>query len=323
LADPEATKGKLALGPPSSGPFLLTGAGGWFGTTALHVFEQTHGPEALRQRVIAFASRRRLIDFGSPHGPVQALDLRELLDVPNPSGLLHLAFLTRDRVAEEGQAVYVATNRAITAQVEALLKANPTMPVVTTSSGAAAALDGAKPDLEGNPYATLKQEEEALLRREARNTMAVVFRVYAASGRFMRGANRFALGDFILQALSGQRLHIQSVSPVERSYVHVGTMMDLAWSLLLKPDSVGFQAMDACTDHLTLLELANRISQRVGLPEPEHSIDSSLAPSVYGGDSKAFLRKLKERGIMPLDLDEQIEDTLQGLAIMVNDKDVA
>jgi nucleoside-diphosphate-sugar epimerase len=314
LADPEATKGKLPVGPPSSGPFLLTGAGGWFGSTALHVFEQTHGPEALRQRVIAFASRRRLIDFGSSHGPVQALDLRELIDVPKPSGLLHLAFLTRDRAAEVGLAAYVATNRAITAQVEALLQAHPSMPVVTTSSGAAAALDGAEPDLEGNPYATLKQEEEALLRREARNRMAVVFRVYAASGRFMRGANRFALGDFILQALSGQRLHIQAAAPVERSYVHVGTMMELAWNLLREPDSVGFQAMDACTDHLNLLELANRISQREGLPEPEHSIDSSLAPSVYGGDAKPFLAKLKERGIVPLDLDGQIGDTLLGLS---------
>lgn len=296
------------------GPLLLTGAGGWFGTTALHIFEQVYGPEALRQHVITFASSPRLIDFGSPHGPVQARDLRELLDVPDPSGLLHLAFLTRDRVDEVGQDEYVTTNRSITAQVAALLRAHPTLPVVTTSSGAAAALDDAEHDLEGNPYATLKQEEEALLRHEAPSRMAVVFRVYAASGRFIRGAERFALGDFLLQALSRQRLRILSSAPVERSYVHVGTLMELAWCLLMAPDPPGFQAFDACSDHLSLLELANRISEQEGLPSPEHSIDPSLPPNRYCGQSSAFLAKLSERGLVPLSMDEQIADTRLGLA---------
>jgi nucleoside-diphosphate-sugar epimerase len=302
------------IGEPSSGPLLLTGAGGWFGTTALHVFEQIHGPEALRQRVVPFASHCRSIEFGSPHGPVEARDLRGLLDVPNPSGLLHLAFLTRDRAAEVGQAAYVAANRAITAHVAALLRANPILPVITTSSGAAAALDGAEPDLEGNPYATLKQAEEALVRQEAGTRMAVVFRVYAASGRFIRDAERFALGDFLLQAMAKKRLIIQSPCPVERSYVYVSTMMELAWSMLIAPDPPGFQIMDACTDQLSLLELATLISRREGLPIPRDRINPGLTTSRYCGDGKAFRAKLKERDITPLTLDEQIRDTREGLA---------
>lgn len=300
-------------GPTVSGPLLLTGAGGWFGTTALHVFEQTHGPEALRKWVIPFASRSRLIDFGSPHGPVQALNLSELQSAPAPAGLLHLAFLTRDRAANVGQAAYVAANRAITHQVASLLRAHPTLPVVTTSSGAAAALDGAQPDLEGNPYATLKQEEEALLRNEARTRMAVVFRVYAASGRFMRGPERFALGDFLLHALARQRLSIKSPCRVERSYVAVGTLMELAWNMLMGPDPPGFQAMDACTDHLSLLDLAALISRREGLPYPEHMIDPELPTARYCGNPSSFIAKLTERGITPESLEQQIEETRDGL----------
>ena len=116
----------------SIGPLLLTGASGWFGRTALWEFEQAHSPDALRQQVIPFASNAKSIDFGSPHGPVQARSLHEMAEVPNPSGLLHLAFLTRDRIAELGQPAYVASNRAITSQVAALLRAHPTLPVVTT-----------------------------------------------------------------------------------------------------------------------------------------------------------------------------------------------
>ena len=298
----------------ATGPLLLTGAGGWFGLTALHVFEQTFGPEALRERVVPFASRARQIDFGSAYGPIQAFDLRELLDVPDPAGLLHLAFLTRDRVEEVGLDAYVATNRGITAQVAKLLKHYPTMPIVTTSSGAAAALDQGELDLEGNPYATLKREEEKLLHRESMMRMAVVFRVYAASGRFMRGPERFALGDFLLQALQAQRLIINSPCPVERSYVHVGTLMVLAWSLLLAPDPPGYQAIDACTDHISLLELARLISSQEGLPEPEHKINFFMPSDTYGADSKLFLGKLNERSILLLSLADQIMDTKAGLA---------
>jgi nucleoside-diphosphate-sugar epimerase len=294
-------------------PLLLTGAGGWFGVTALHVFEQTYGPVALRERVVPFASRARQIDFGSAYGPIQAFDLRELLDVPDPGGLLHLAFLTRDRVEDVGLDAYVATNRGITSKVAKLLQSHPTLPIITTSSGAAAALDEVGLDLEGNPYATLKQEEEKLLLCESIMRMAVVFRVYAASGRFMRGAERFALGDFLLQALSGQRLKINSLCPVERSYVHVGTLMELAWSLLLTPDAPGYQAIDACTDHISLLELARLISCREGLPEPEHKIDFLMPSDSYGADSKIFFSKLKERKVCPLNLAGQIMDTKAGL----------
>jgi hypothetical protein len=116
-----------------SGPFLLTGASGWFGRTALHVYEQAHGPEALRRQVIPFASRGRWVDFGSPEGPVLARPLAAMTEVPDPAGLLHLAFLTRDKPAELGLERYVTSNRAITATVAQVLGAWPQLPVVTTS----------------------------------------------------------------------------------------------------------------------------------------------------------------------------------------------
>ena len=100
--------------------WLLTGAGGWFGKTALYEYEQRHGPEALRQDVIAFASKPKWIDFGSAHGPIQAWDLRDIESIEAPTGLLHLAFLTRDRIAEVGLECYIETNRAITAAMSAV-----------------------------------------------------------------------------------------------------------------------------------------------------------------------------------------------------------
>lgn len=228
----------------------LTGASGWFGRTALHVYEQAHGPEALRREVIPFASRERWVEFGSSHGPVKAHPLEAILDVSQPRGLLHLAFLTRDKVEELGHGRYVAANRAITATLARLLQAWPALPVVATSSGAAAALDGLPADLAGNPYATLKQEEEVLLERQGATRMAVVFRVYAASGRFMTRPQKFALGDLILQGLRGEPLRVKAPHAVWRSYGSVEQLMQLSWLLLQGgPDlagGLGFRRLDAC-----------------------------------------------------------------------------
>ena len=296
-------------------PLLLTGASGWFGRTALHVYEQEHGPEALRRDVIPFASRERWVDFDSPHGPVKAHPLEAITEVSNPRGLLHLAFLTRDKVEELGHDRYVATNRAITARVAELLQAWPSMPVVATSSGAAAALDGQPPDLAGNPYATLKQEEETLLERQSATRMAVVFRVYAASGRFMTRPEKFALGDFILQALQGQPVQVRAPHEVWRSYVSVEQLMQLSWRLLRgenEPAQTGVQRLDACGPAVELAEVAAAVAAALGTSVTPRVI-TSAATDHYGGDGEGFQALLQRFGQVPLSLHEQIGHTIRGL----------
>ena len=218
--------------PASQGPFLLTGASGWFGRTALWEFEQRHGPEALRSEVVAFASRAKTIDFGSPHGPMPALALDSIGSIKNPRGLVHLAFLTRDQLQHLDVDSYIYSNRQITQHIEQLIKQHPQLPIITTSSGAAAAFDPSQTDLSSNPYAFLKQEEESLWRNFGIGRMALVFRVYAASGRFLKSPKLFALGDFVEKAVNGKTIVINSRRQVLRSYVHVGTLMNLCWALL-------------------------------------------------------------------------------------------
>ena len=305
----------VGLGEPAPAVqrWLLTGAGGWFGKTALYEYEQRYGAEALREEVIAFASKPRWIDFGSTHGPIQAFDLRDIASIQAPTGVLHLAFLTRDRLAQVGLHTYISTNRAITAALREVLRANPTIPAITTSSGAAAALDGLPTNLEANPYASLKQEEEVLWRKEAQQRMAVVFRVYAASGKMMVEAERFALGDLLLQALNGQQLQIKAGHRVERSYVHVGSLMQLAWAMLKRPKPGGFYGVDACVDSIDLVELAQMITNTIGLHEPIHAINPDLPVDRYGGNGQAFSQLLADYHLMHPTMADQIADTLAGL----------
>jgi nucleoside-diphosphate-sugar epimerase len=289
--------------------FVLTGASGWFGRTALWEFEEMFGPEALRSQVLAFASSTKSIDFGSPHGPMQALPLSQLDQVDRPRGLLHLAFLTRERVVAEGLDAYIQQNLAITSAIAALLERHPAIPIITTSSGAAASLDGRPADLAGDPYATLKQEEELLWKCSSAHRMAVVFRVYAASGRFLKNPSLFALGDFIRQAQTGQPITVKSPRPVIRSYVHVGTLMRLAWLMLNQPLPTGYRRIDAVDRTISLVDLAACVARLWGLPPPQSRIDINLSPDHYAGDSTAFSQLMERFGIQTPSLEDQIRET--------------
>lgn len=294
--------------------WVLTGASGWFGRTALWEYEQLHGPEALRRDVVACASSARDIDFGSPHGPVQAVGLEVLDTIGEASGLIHLAFLTRDRVAAFGVEPYIEANRAITARLAEFIGRNPGIPILTTSSGAAAVFDSGAVDMTGNPYAALKQEEEELWRRSGAERMAAVFRVYAATGRFIKDPKVFALSDFLCKALAGERIEIRSERPVIRSYVHVGTMMRLFWSILAQPGGPGFLQVNAAMQTVSLVELAEAISAIWGLPDPLFRIDPSLPGDDYRADSGPFLTLLREHGIEAPGLEEQLRETAQHMA---------
>jgi nucleoside-diphosphate-sugar epimerase len=289
--------------------FVLTGASGWFGRTALWEYEQMYGPEALRTDVLPCCSTNRLIEFGSRYGPLQAVSLQELENVQEASGLIHLAFLTQEHIDQCGIERYVEINRSITSLTTRFIATQPGMPVITTSSGAAAILDGAEPDLYGKPYATLKQEEEQLWRCFGKTQMATVFRVYAATGRFIKNPRIFALGDFLARAINGEPIKIKSSKPVFRSYVHVGSMMRLFWAMLLSPCQCGFRKIDACVEVLSLEMLANIITQIWNLPPPVSCIDASLEPDRYQGSEKFFVYLLEKYGVNYMAFSDQLRET--------------
>ena len=88
----------------------------------------------------------------------------------------------------------------------------------------------------------------------------MVFRVFAASGQFMTRPQKFALGDFLLQAQAGEPIRIRARHPVTRSYVSAESLLTLSWLLLQQPQGAGsLQRFDACTDTLTLQELAQLV----------------------------------------------------------------
>jgi nucleoside-diphosphate-sugar epimerase len=303
-----------------NGMFVVTGATGWLGRTALHELQRLLGPEAFTSRVRAFASGSRTIaSTGFADGIERAIPVAPLAELPDLAAretieaLLHTAFLTREHVGRVGLEAYINVNRGIIDLLCRSLEASPSARAVVISSGAAAALDATsclEKHLHTDPYGVLKREEEL---RVGAFTNTLVLRAYAVSGRFMRDPGNFALGDFLLRALEGLPIVIKAPMPVIRGYSHAGDIVNLAFRWLWSDYIPPAHPIAAVSQEVDLLELARLISSLYALPPISSAIDPSLSPNRYSADPVSYVNMLNELGIVPLSMEKQIFDTAFGL----------
>ena len=293
-----------------SGSIVVTGASGWVGRSVLDQLTQLLTQEDFQTRVRAFSSRAGFIHLidGQSIATQPLSVLPALADQERCSFLLHAAFLTPDRCVAIGHETYTAINRSITKLVESAISASPSVRVVHFSSGAAAfaesnqALSSAATQL----YGALKLEEERSLQSIA---STLILRIYALSGRHMREPRRYALGDFIGQALLGKPILIQSIRPVVRGYVHADCLAELAIRWLLSGLAAPHKALNAVTHEVNLIDLASCVAEvfgGLGVRVPDQSAHN---PSIYIGNPEICLAMIKILGISVPSLKDQIRDT--------------
>ncbi|WP_370593347.1 NAD-dependent epimerase/dehydratase family protein [Synechococcus sp. BSF8S] len=301
---------------------MVSGATGWVGRSALHALQRRMTPDEFMQRVRAFASRSSTLPTTAYPDQLQLkIPVYPLSDLPDLamsgriSAFFHAAFLTRDRLGSMEKERYVAINRGITAQVLRALELAPAARVVVVSSGAAAvhaSCSDPERSLLDDPYGVLKLEEERLL---ARNRSALVLRIYALSGRFIRDPARFALGDFLLKAQQRLPIRINSPAPVWRSYGNAGDITALAWAWLLSAEPPALGQLDAVTHHVSLEQLAESVCRIYRLPPVISRLDTTAPAQSYGADTEPFLAALTRFDQNPHSLEEQIIDTGVGLGL--------
>ena len=207
----------------------ITGASGWFGTTALDLLLDAWEGDA-PGRIVGYAGSERVVVL--PSGRTVLLKaLPDLLTDPAPTVLLHFAYLTRDRVADLGVAEYTGRNVAISSLVLAAVRRHRPRIVVTASSGAGHEADGGLAhDLAANPYGTLKVLDELAFAQASLEAGAgwSIPRVFSVAGPGMSRPENYALGSMIAQARAGGPVQITSERPVLRTYCGVDEVVALS-----------------------------------------------------------------------------------------------
>jgi nucleoside-diphosphate-sugar epimerase len=291
---------------------IITGAGGWIGRATLDLLFRCLGLETARDRVRCFGSSFRHLEVG-PGITLDQLPLSAIHDLPKrPSIVLHLAFVTKDKVAGMAEDDYRRANRELSREVSEALGRIGADRLFVASSGAADYAEDpeASPDL--RLYGRLKRDDEELFANWAAKRpgrRAAIARIYSLSGPHINKHQTYALASFIVDALAGQAISIKAQVPVTRSYVAVRELMSLVFSSLLADEGEQVLRFDSGGDPHELGELARCIATAIG-PVPINRAPICDGPANhYVGDGRRYRELLAQHRIEHVDLVTQVLET--------------
>jgi nucleoside-diphosphate-sugar epimerase len=292
---------------------LVTGATGWLGReTVARVIEGKFEGITQSDLLLASSNGRDLeLDSLGVHPTVALETLSHRESTNTIEGLVHLAFITKDKTTQYSFSEYVAKNiELISAACEIIERDKPKW-VVVVSSGAI--IDRATLEIENNvvrnPYGFCKRIEEALIAESARKVGAniVIGRLWGGTGLYMPIKRAYAISDFIESAKESGAIKINSGGDVIRRYCDAGDFMEVLVRSAIQGDTT---TLDSGGSIIEVGELAKLISSRLG----GISISRSEVPTAvddYYPRGSEFEELAKSVGVQLHGIDEQVLRTLK------------
>ena len=292
---------------------LVTGATGWLGReTVARVIEGKFESIAKTDLLLASSNGRDLeLDSLGVYPTVALENLSHRESTNSIEGLVHLAFITKDKTTQYSFSEYVAKNiELISAACEIIERDKPKW-VVVVSSGAI--IDRATLEIENNvvrnPYGFCKRIEEALIAESARKVGAniVIGRLWGGTGLYMPVKRAYAISDFIESAKESGAIRINSGGDVIRRYCDAGDFMEVLVRSAIQGDTT---TLDSGGSIIEVGELAKLIPARLA----EISISRSEVPTAvddYYPRGSEFEELAKSVGVQLHGIDEQVLRTLK------------
>lgn len=240
---------------------VITGAGGWLGTELLELLLAEYGSEVVKASVLCLGSKNRILSLSDGTQLPVAL-LSDPFTADNVAGVVHLAFLTRDKVAVFGTEQYSYQNLAITSHAIRLIEELKPAWIATVSSGAVFSTPGGplENDLKKNPYGFTKRVEETMLTQVAKDLGAhiAIGRLWGAMGAHMPINRAYAVSDFIMQAIETNQIKINADHEVWRRYCDAGQFMNVLASSAEKFSEIRFDSGGNLIEIELIFEILSR-----------------------------------------------------------------
>ena len=208
-----------------SRPIVITGASGWIGSALLAHIALTYGTNWANQITLFGQSARR---HRAPDGTVFAMRALDTIEASDIDGaiVIHLAYLTKEKVDTLGERVFTDTNLNIDDHMLRALDGGHPHAVFIASSGAAAL---AERGIDRHPYGLCKlRQEDRFLAWSAKSGVAVLpGRIFNLAGPYINKIESYAVGSFILQAKTKGVINVEAQIPIFRSFLHVNDLCAL------------------------------------------------------------------------------------------------
>lgn len=255
-------------------------------------------------------------DLAGPDGTVLPMKSLDAIGPDDVAGalVLHLAYLTKEKVELLGERAFFDTNSTIDEHLLAACRAGHPRALFVASSGAAAL---AEQGLDRHLYGMCKllQEDRFLAFGKAAGVPVLAGRIFNLGGPWINKLGAYAISNMLVQALDTGSIRIGARNPVYRSYLHVEDLCRLVLGALEAGVSPG-KPLDLCgTEIVEMADVAAAVAQVAGLKDGtilRDPVDYDR-PVVYVGDSTQT-RTLALRGQLDLrNLYAQVEDTARYL----------
>ena len=290
---------------------VITGPTGWIGNAFMAAVARDYEPEWAGRVALFGSSARSIVAPDGTRIEMRRLDALCAADVDDAI-VVHLAYLTKEKVELLGEHAFNKTNLAIDNLVlSALNQAHPRAVFVASSGAAAAAADGR----DNHPYglAKLKQEDRFLAWGQQSGVPVLAGRIYNLAGPWINKLGAYALSAFIVQALAERRITIEATVPVYRSYLHVNDLCRLVLATL-DDRTAPAHAIDLCgAQEVEMADVAQAVAHVCGLSQADIArgeIDFDR-PARYLGDPAATEALARHAGVALLPFVNQVGDTVR------------
>jgi nucleoside-diphosphate-sugar epimerase len=235
---------------------VIFGASGWLGRECINILSRILQND-FKNKVILVGSKHKVITMGNKRFDVRSIN--DLEDIKSVDMVIDFAFITPEKFFEFGERTYIEMNKELTSKVLSFIKSKKPKYIYYSSSGAADLdFNYATKNLSKKIYGQLKYLAEIELESLSREISShlLINRIWSLTGFQMQDYSKFAIANFINQALETGKILITSSDQTLRTYVDASDQLEICFNKLFESkisliNSGGFQ--------ISLFDLANLI----------------------------------------------------------------
>lgn len=283
----------------------ITGAAGWLGRELAYRLSQHRDFELL-----LLGRRAGTVNLRGSKMQIHEWT-EDLTSSWGPEVVVHLAYITRERIAQFGDEAFIEANTGLRERIIKLVESTNVQKLIHVSSGAA---------IQANPvdiYGQLKQGDEESFRvaGTAFGTDVLSARAWSLSGRFCTKPDHFLFFDVLSQILRGGDLvTLNAEGEVWRKYVDAGDFLEACVRGSLEGVSGTIDSTGDLIEAEELVYRAARVSGRnVKIARPNF-YPGGLG-SFYYSDNPSMNDVMDELNFRRLTLDQQIRLGLSSLLL--------
>ncbi len=290
---------------------VVFGASGWLGRECINLLSNISGNN-FSAKVILIGSSNKSIEVNQQNFEITSIN--DLDHQTNVDLVIDLAFITQEKLKQLGETKYIKLNQELRKKITNFIYESKPKYVYFSSSGAADKdfMSVTKSNSK-KVYGELKLASETELKKIAQDLDCnlLINRIWSVTGSQMQDHSKYAIGNFISQALSTNEIKITSSDQVLRSYIDAEDLFQICLNELFL---YKYTLLNSGGYKTTLFDLASLVLKVLGSSTAQipNSIEKEPGDDYVSKDFKLNDLALKQ-GVKLQSLENQIRNTLRAI----------